>query len=333
MSQQSFFDRAALRRFCAALLASAAIFRIGLFACTQTAQAAEFYFEPPVQTRAETRPAPELPEPTAYPTLIYDPPAAVPRFTAADADRVDIYNMYPNTLLFDKAAVITRTLNFDARKSGPLILIVHTHSCEAYTPSPTDDYTQVEPYRSTDPDTGVMRVGQALCDRLNAAGLSALHDTTLHDCPEYNGAYGRAAETIRSYLRRYPSIQMVIDLHRDAAEDSRGRQVALRTTVDGEQTAKLMFVVGSDLGENDHPGWLDNFACAMQLQALGEARAPGLFRHISMRRSSYNQELTPNSLLVEVGAIGNSLDEALRSAELLAELLTELLAGQTGRAD
>lgn len=309
----------------ASLLLAATILRLGIFLGTQQAQAAPFY-EESGQVSESTLPAQtEAPE-VQYPTARYEPPEAEAlRFTAADAERVSIRNPYPQSLLFDKGEIITRALNFDTSQDGPLILIVHTHTCEAYTPSASDCYEESEAYRSTSSDTGVMRVGERLCEVLNEAGLSTIHDTTIHDYPEYSGAYGRMEQTVRAYLARYPSIQMVIDLHRDAAENADGTQVALRTEIDGSSAAKLMFVVGSDLAGDDHGNWQGNFACAMQLQALGEANYPGLFRPITMRRSSYKQELTPNSLLIEFGAIGNTLDEALYSAELLGGLLATLL--------
>lgn len=321
-------------RLGASLVLAALIFRTGSFLCTHTAQAAPFFEEPPAATQAAVSARPsaptEAPEPT-YPTLSYVPEKAPLRFCAEDAARVRIKNPYPDTLIFDKEAVITRTLNFDARVDGPLVLIVHTHTCEAYTPSESDIYEECEPFRSTSEATGVLRVGARLCEVLNEAGISAIHDTTIHDYPAYSGAYGRMETTVRALLEQYPSVQMVIDLHRDAAENADGSQVALRAEIDGKSAAKLMFVVGSDLAGDAHAGWLDNFACAMQLQALGEAKYAGLFRPMTMRRSSYKQELTPNSLLIEFGAIGNSLEEALYSAELLGALLSELLAGQTGK--
>ena len=124
------------------------------------------------------------------------------------------------------------------------------------------------------------------------------------------------------------SIQMVLDVHRDSLETDDGTQLALRADVDGEACAKLLLVMGSNGSGLEHPGWRQNLANAAHLQALCEQRAPGLMRDLLLRASRYNQHLTPRSMLLEVGTAGNSLEEALRSADVFSRALADCLLGK-----
>lgn len=128
-----------------------------------------------------------------------------------------------------------------------------------------------------------------------------MHETSLIDLGNYNDAYPRMAGLAEDWLARYPSIQMVLDVHRDSLETDDGAQLALRADVDGEACAKLLLVMGSNGSGLEHPGWRQNLANAARLQALCEQRAPGLMRDLLLRASRYNQHLTPRSMLLEVG--------------------------------
>jgi len=207
---------------------------------------------------------------------------------------------------------------------GYQILIVHTHTTEAYTPTAEEPYDAEEEYHTTDPDHSVVRVGQALADALGKYGLHVLHDTTIHDYPSYNGSYARSGETIEAYLDAYPGILIVIDLHRDALGDG---EVIYSTDagIDGVRAAQLLFVMGSDVNL-EHPGWRENLKLALTLQDAVCAQWPQLMRPIKLCDYRYNQQLTPGSLLLEVGTSGNTLEEALTSAELFAEAVGPVLA-------
>lgn len=265
-----------------------------------------------------------------FPTLYYTLPeetAQTPSVAAVEA--ADIAIRSPAGADVDLQALLTQPVAFDVTAEGPLILVVHTHATEAYTPTPGAEYEAWGAYHTLDTEHSVVAVGQALTDRLNANGISTLHDTTLHDALGYDDAYARAAEVISAYLETYPSIQMVIDVHRDAAEDAQGNQVALRTELNGENAAQLLFVVGTNLSGLEHPNWQSNLSTALQLQAACEAQAPGLFRTLTLRRQRYNGHLTPNSLLLEVGTAGNTLPEAVCSVEFFADRLAEFFIGAT----
>ena len=207
---------------------------------------------------------------------------------------------------------------------GYQILIVHTHATEAYTPTEAEPYESDEEYRTTDPEHSVVRVGKALADALTACGLNVLHDTSLHDYPSYSGSYARSGETIEEYLDAYPGIRIVIDLHRDALGDG---DMIYRTDagIDGVSAAQLLFVMGTDVNL-EHPGWRENLCLALTLQEAIRARWPQLMRPVKLCDYRYNQQLTPGSLLLEVGTSGNTLEEAITSVELFAEVVGPILA-------
>ena len=212
-----------------------------------------------------------------------------------------------------------------AEEEGPQVLIVHTHGSEAYTMPPGQEYVPSGESRTTDSQFNVVRVGDEIAAVLEAAGLEVLHDAALHDDPEYSGAYGRSLETVERYLEEYPTIRFVLDVHRDAISDGDGSPYKVISSVDGRSAAQMSFVIGTDGGGLEHPQWRENlkFAAAVQ-QELAE-RYPTLMRPITVRNSRYNQHTTTGSLLVEMGAAGNSLDEALLSARLLGEALAEVI--------
>ena len=151
----------------------------------------------------------------------------------------------------------------------------------------------------------------------------------MNDRPDYNASYSRCGKRTRTLLEENPSVRVVLDVHRDAAEDAQGRQTGEVIRVGDEVSARLMLVVGTDAGGRDHPNWQENLSLALKLQALGERRVPGLFRPIDLRRECFNQNLSPGALLVEVGAAGNTLPEALTAARLFGEILGELMGVKT----
>ena len=212
-----------------------------------------------------------------------------------------------------------------AEEEGPQVLIVHTHGSEAYTMPPGQEYVPSGESRTTDSQFNVVRVGDEIAAVLEAAGLEVLHDASLHDYPEYSGAYGRSLETVERYLEEYPTIRFVLDVHRDAISDGDGSPYKVISNVEGRSAAQMSFVIGTDGGGLEHPQWRENlkFAAAVQQELAG--RYPTLMRPITVRNSRYNQHTTTGSLLVEMGAAGNSLDEALLSARLLGEVLAEVI--------
>lgn len=210
-------------------------------------------------------------------------------------------------------------------KEGPQVLILHTHGSEAYTPVPGTEIVWSGDYRTTDYRYNVVRVGDEMAEVLGAAGLSVLHDRTLYDYPNYSGAYDRALAAIRKYLEQYPSICFVLDVHRDAIEDGQGNQYKVVSEVEGEgAAAQMSLVVGSDGSGLEHPEWLENLRLAAAVQQDILEHYPTLMRPVLLRNSRYNQHATTGSLLLEVGAAGNSPEEAVLAGRLFAERFAEV---------
>ena len=211
-----------------------------------------------------------------------------------------------------------------ADSGAPLVLILHTHGCEAYTMPPGEEYAASDDHRTLEEDKNVLRVGDEIARVLTDAGIGVLHDRTLHDYPSYSGAYNRSLETAERYLREYPSLLYILDIHRDAVEDAAGRQYKL-LCAEEPNAAQLEFVVGSDGGGLRHDRWRENLrlACAVQERLLADY--PTLLRPIVVRNSRYNQQLSAGSLLLEVGTAGNSLAEALTAARLFAQGFAETI--------
>lgn len=209
----------------------------------------------------------------------------------------------------------------------PQILILHTHGSEAYTPVPgTGEIVWSGDYRTTDYRYNVVKVGDEMAEVLGEAGLSVLHDRTLYDYPNYTGAYDRALEAIRAYQERYPSIRFILDVHRDAIEDGQGNQYKVVSEVEGAGTAAQMsLVMGSDGSGLEHPKWLENLRLAAAVQQDVLEHYPTLMRPVLLRNSRYNQHAATGSLLLEVGAAGNSPEEAALAGRLFAGRLAAVL--------
>lgn len=218
-------------------------------------------------------------------------------------------------------------LGFKIEKNEkPQVLILHTHATESYLRHDENYYTENDTARSTDNAYNTVALGKIIADRLNAAGIVTLHDTTQHDNPSYNESYSRAADTICKYTEKYPSIKIVIDLHRDALAENDTDKVKLTTEIGGKKAAQIMLVMGSQSGNvKNFPNWKENLKLATKLQQTIEVMYPSLARSIHFMSKNYNQSLTKGSMLIEIGTDGNTLDEAKYSAELLSNALISLL--------
>ena len=229
----------------------------------------------------------------------------------------------------DLAAAAEAAVNITLPEEGPQILIVHTHATEAYTPDGTDVYTASDQARTLEEEDNMLRVGDEMERVFTEMGLSVVHDRTLHDYPQYNGAYTRSAQTVKDYLAKYPSIKIVLDVHRDALVGEDGTVYKAVTRIDGVDTAQVMLVIGH--GQNgSNPHWMENLTLACKLQMGMNTLYPTLARPMAFRASSYNQELSTGSLLVEVGTHGNTLQEALAGARLFARAAGQVLLSLKG---
>jgi len=226
------------------------------------------------------------------------------------------------------AGELKQTADFEylAATGSPMVLIVHTHATEAFCEDgATYCDTTGEYARSKDASKNMIAVGKVLASELERLGIATLHCTVMHDELQYKDSYRRSEESIRQYLEKYPTIRLVIDLHRDAVVQSDGDVVRPVTLHEGKAAAQLMCVVGSSYGGEDCPNWEGNLALAMKLRESLNLKCADLCRPAYLKTSTYNQELAPYSLLIEAGAGGNSLEEVQRSMILLAQSLRELL--------
>lgn len=262
----------------------------------------------------------DSPETTTAPGNIVER-TLVPTTTKGYVTGAGLYLYNRTNLPVDLSAALKQSLSFTLAPAadGPQILIIHTHATEAYTQDGTDVYTPSDNNtRTLDETHNMIRVGEEMKRVFTEMGLSVIHDSGIYDYPQYNGSYSRSGPVVQNYLTQYPSIRLVLDVHRDALVGSDGTVYKAVTTVDGVKTAQVMLVVGSSAGGGNHPNWMENLALATRLQKSLDTLYPTLARPMTLRQSVYNQNLCPGSLLVEVGSHGNTLQEALAGARLFA---------------
>lgn len=256
----------------------------------------------------------EIPVETAPPTVA--PTTAPERPVFSTDELVDV--QYLCDYRPDLNALLTQKLDWSLRSDAPTVLILHSHA--------TEGYCGTENYRSLDETENMVAIGAEIARVLQAQGIRVIHDKTYHDHPDYDSSYSNARSTIRSYLKQYPSIQMVLDIHRDASDTTAG-QLITSATVGGQKSAQLMMVIGTDAGGKQHPDWQKNLALALKLSAVLERENPGISRPVALRKERFNMDLTTGSLLVEVGAAGNTLEESKIAANALAQAIIQLADG------
>ena len=269
---------------------------------------------------AEDPPAEELPAAPESNVVAQTMTAGAKTITAAD---IALNNSTDHTQV-DLAALLAAPLTQTRSEQGPQILIMHTHGSEAYTMEGDDVYPETDTARTTDANFNMIRIGEEMKAEFESMGLSVVHDTTLYDYPTYTGSYGRSLEGIRAMLEQYPSISIVLDVHRDALIAQDGTVYKAVTELDGQQAAQVMLVMGSEDGGLTHPGWQQNLALALRVQQGMLAICPTLPRPINLRSQRFNQHMTAGSMLVEVGTSGNTLQEAILGARAFARAAGEV---------
>lgn len=214
--------------------------------------------------------------------------------------------------------LLAKDLSFPVDSSAPQVLIYHTHYSEMYADSDPNDL-----------NTGVIGVGNYLAELLTSRyGLQVIHDTTPYT---YNNSYSLAETRVSEILAANPSIQVVIDLHRDAAGPEK-----TSTVINGKETANIMFFNGlcqtkdGPLPNLSNPYLSDCLAFSLQMKLISEAYYPGLARKNYLKAYQYNQHLCPRSTLIEVGADNNTFEEARNAMEPLADILGKVLVQKSG---
>lgn len=200
------------------------------------------------------------------------------------------------------------------------ILIIHTHSSEAYTQAGLDRYRPSDTNRTEDTQFNIVRIGDELAQILSEEGLNVIHDRGIYDYPSYTGSYTRSGEAVQQYLESYPGIGIVLDIHRDAL-GSEGVVYKTMAEEEGVCASQIMLLAGSDGSGLEHPDWRRNLALAVYLQNAVMENNPTLMRPISLVNERYNQHLCPGSLIVEVGSSGNTLQEALAAVRLFGRAI------------
>ena len=213
--------------------------------------------------------------------------------------------------------LLNKDMTLTEQAEGPQILIYHTHSQEGYQDSVAGDA-----------GTSVVAVGEYLTKLLTETyGIQVLHHTGQYDVDDHADSYAKALPAIKQILAENPSIEVVIDLHRDGVPDS----THLVTEIDGKPTAQIMFFNGlsrtatGELAYLKNPYIEDNLAFSFQMQLAAEEYFPGLARRIYLKGYRYNMHLCPKTLLIEVGAQTNTFEEARNAMEPLAVLLAKVL--------
>ena len=189
---------------------------------------------------APESPAPWLP---TVPEIPEEPPTPIlPSFSPEDTALTELY--YACSLRPNLEQLLSAPLEWDLVQSWPTVLILHTHTTESYTQG-EEDYVETSDYRTLDEKFNMLSIGDIVAKILWENGIGVVHDRQLHDYPSYNGSYNDARKAIKAYLSEFPGIQLILDLHRDAADTENG-QLRTVASVEGETAAQLMLVMGTD---------------------------------------------------------------------------------------
>lgn len=218
-------------------------------------------------------------------------------------------------------ALLGRDLRLSHDASTPQILIYHTHSQEGYADSVPGDASGT-----------VVGVGDYLTKILTEQyGMNVIHHTGEYDVGDRDHAYSKAGPALEQILAENPSIEVVIDLHRDGVAES----TRLVTNLDGTEMAQIMFFNGlsrtTSTGDIDYlynPYIGDNLAMSFQMQLTAAEYYPGFTRRIYLKGYRYNMHYCPKTLLIEVGAQTNTVQEAMNAMVPLADILNKVLTGQ-----
>lgn len=264
-----------------------------------------------------------VPEPGEYDLPVFN--SNLCWYDVGDEPMLNIINR--TNFNVDLNAFLQKTFPISGRlpHDEPLVLIVHTHGSESYLDNGYDYYAPDETFRSLDESKTVVGIGDVLCEKLNSLGIKTVHDRTMYDITDFNKAYGYSREGIKKALSDYPSIRFVIDLHRDSIFDANDKNVKPLTNLNGKDCAQLMIVVGTNEGGSNHPNWRDNLTFATHLQQRMNDMYPTLARPINLRSAAFNQALATGSILLEVGACGNTVEEAENAINLFAESYASLI--------
>lgn len=266
---------------------------------------------------------------------LYDDEAHLPvvetQYSSGDTGYNNFFVKNTTGFSLDIEKYLSRPLDCKIQNSNDVqVLIVHTHTCESYLTYDEGYYHESFYPRSEDPEKNMLRVGRAIKEGLEAQGIGTVQATEVHDSPAYDGAYYRSYDTIMKYIEKYPNIKVVLDVHRDSISYSGGGgKVKPTFTYNGQKGAQIMIMAGYDPdGSYDFPLWEENLTFALKLQDACENMYPGMTRPLYFGNFAYNMSVNTGSLLIEMGTDVNTLQEAVYTGKLLANVLAKVL--QTG---
>ncbi len=218
----------------------------------------------------------------------------------------------------DAKTLLNTPLIFKKANNAPKVLIVHTHTSEAYCESAN--------FRNENDNMNVVSVGKEIKTALEKEGVKVIHDTTKNDNPSYNQSYKKALSVIEKNLAAYPEIEIVLDIHRDYIKRDDGSLVKPTIMMNNEKkAAQIMFVIGTDNMGLEHPNWRHNLSFAAKIQNQLNQMQPGLCRSINIRTERFNQHVTPGSMIIEVGTGVNTIQEARISGQLIGKAIASVL--------
>ncbi len=239
--------------------------------------------------------------------------------------RVRVKNV--NKTGIDIEKILGERIDLSVTKDKPSVLIFHTHTTETYQILDRGFYETDFRTRSQSDAVNMVRVGKAICAEIEKAGYGVIHDTVIHD-HSYNGAYAHSRETIEKILKDNPSIQVVLDIHRDAIQLSDGTKIKPTAKIKGKKAAQIMIISGCQEEGNpitNLPDWRYNLTFAVHLQNKLEELYEGITRPLYFCPRSYNMNVSHCSLLVEVGSDANTLEEAVYTGKCIGTALSEIL--------
>lgn len=226
----------------------------------------------------------------------------------------------------DIEKLLSEPFSITFSKKGPQILIYHTHTKESYVLKASDLGKRNVPIYNTDPLYSVVRVGDELSKNLKKYGLNVLHNGTVHDT-NHQAAYGASLKTLQEYKNSYPSLNIYFDLHRDGLSPDKPK-LRITTTIDKKTVAQVMFVIGAGSDSLPNPKWKENLKFALHIQQKLNEKYPGLARPIYISKSRYNQHISTDSLIIEIGGDGNLLSECIESTKYIAWAVNEVINGK-----
>lgn len=245
----------------------------------------------------------------------------------AEYNGIYLRNTTQNHSEIDIASYLNKKVQASVNKNKPAVLIYHTHTSETYELLDRDFYTNERSTRSENSAENMVRVGEEICKILESNGYKTIHDKTVYD-ETLNGAYDRARENISKILKENPSIQVVLDIHRDSIYLKDGTRIKTVSQINGEKVAQIMITTGCEDGNvTDFPNWEKNLTFALNLQQSLVREAPSLMRPLNLAGRKYNMDLVPCALHIEIGTDANTLTEAVNSANIFGEALSKLLKG------